>query len=424
MRLLENSNTISLYKTLTEDFFNPGKYFQIFQDMLDIDAEKWNSTNDQKVRDSLAMPFVKAFWDKYREEMTEDDLIALFDDLEDNNYHTEYRLLHDLVWPKKNFNESENLIDKDQKDFEDLVLRDFLIYLEDRHGVESLEDAERVRHNVTNEDINDYFTGLFPEVFDYDDEETALAAERFIRNKYGVLDGRTSDVQENDDETNYAAEEEADATERMERRYGSMNEDEDSYFRGVKILDNVYNNSEYEALWDKSFKKLVPKTGKAETPIGEVLRCFSSLSHAYYQNGDIMSRLQYQPGYLRDAYDLASAVNELGDETLISLKDKMWSTRRESAYAKYMAAFYEYFIKKYLMADNLTEAKKPKTKQDTRVVMQQGNVTCIKENDTYLVFENEADNEVEHESEDSAMQDFLERVGIDANTELEDKENK
>ena len=43
-------------------------------------------------------------------------------------------------------------------------------------------------------------------------------------------------------------------------------------------------------------------------------------------------------------------------------------------------------------------SKKPKAKkEDKRVIMQQGNVTCIKENESYLVFENEADNEVEHE---------------------------
>ena len=71
----------------------------------------------------------------------------------------------------------------------------------------------------------------------------------------------------------------------------------------------------------------------------------------------------------------------------------------------------------------LDEANKPKKekKEDKRVVMQQGNVTCIKENESYLVFENESDNEVEHDSEESAMQDFMERVGIDANSEL--KEN-
>ena len=70
----------------------------------------------------------------------------------------------------------------------------------------------------------------------------------------------------------------------------------------------------------------------------------------------------------------------------------------------------------------LEESKKPKKetkKENKRVVMQQGNVTCFKENDsTYYVFENESDNEVEYDNEEAAMQDFLERVGIDPNNEL------
>ena len=296
MRLLENSNTLSLYNSLNEDFFNPCKYMEIIQG-FDIDADKWNSTNSQAERDAMVRPQLEEFWKKYGNEIIENNMVeTLFDDLEDCNYHTEYRLLRDIIEKDsmKGMNESENMINKDQEDFEELVLRDFLIYLDDRYGVETLEDAERVRHNVSNKDINDYFTGLFPEIFDYDDEETAIEAEKIIRNKYGILDSREPSEPEYDDgDTNWTAEEEADATERLENKYGSMN-----------------------------------------------------------------------------------------------------------------------------------EAKKPKNKQDTRVVMQQGNVTCIKENDTYLVFENEADNEVEHETEDSAMQDFLERVGIDANTELEDKENK
>ena len=70
----------------------------------------------------------------------------------------------------------------------------------------------------------------------------------------------------------------------------------------------------------------------------------------------------------------------------------------------------------------LKESKKPKKeKKDKRVIMQQGNVTCFKENeDTFYVFENEHDNEVEYNNENDAMQDFMERVGIDTNKELKE----
>lgn len=197
--------------------------------------------------------------------------------------------------------------------------------------------------------------------------------------------------------------------------------DNENLTEAKKNLDDLYNNEELENIWNNKFDSLVPKEGKAGDTIGEIMRCYSSLSHALLQNGDILSRLYTtgQRGYYEKACELNDAVNELGDETLINLLDKMWNTRSRSAYEHYLAEFYEYFLNKYLRDETLTEAKKPKAKkEDKRVVMQQGNVTCIKENSSYFVFENENDNEVEHDSEESAMQDFLERVGVNPNSEL------
>jgi len=139
-----------------------------------------------------------------------------------------------------------------------------------------------------------------------------------------------------------------------------LKEDDKSYSKGVNVLDKLYSNPEYEALWDKKFNELVPKSGKAKTTIGEIMRGFSSLSHAYYQNGDTVNSLyrqHFNSGYLQDAHDLYKAVKELGDRTLIDLTDKMFNTRRESAYCKYMAAFYEYFINNYLSKENINESE-------------------------------------------------------------------
>lgn len=201
-----------------------------------------------------------------------------------------------------------------------------------------------------------------------------------------------------------------------------LKENDDSYSKGIEILDRVYKNQGLEDSWNEAFNKLVPKTGNAKTDIGEVLRCFSSLSHAFYQNGDIISRLQYQPGYYHDALDLSKAVNNIGDSTLIDLVDKMWGTRLESAYAKYMASFYEYFINKYLKDSNLEESTKPKEKkEDKRVLMQQGNVSCVKENNIFKVFENEDENLSEYDNQDEAMKDALSRCSIDPDNELKDE---
>lgn len=181
----------------------------------------------------------------------------------------------------------ESPLNKDDEDFKDAVIRDFITYLDDVYGVETLEDAERVRKNVTNDDVNDYFTSSFYDILDYDDFDAANVAEEIIRREFHVPD--TSNKQDND--ANSTAEE----------------------------TDNL------------------------------------------------------------------EEANEL---------------------------------------TKLEEAKKPKNeeREDKRVVMQQGNVTCFKENDnTYYVFENENDNEVEHDNEESAMQDFMERVGIDIENELKEE---
>ena len=84
-------------KRLNEDFWNPGKYFQLLQDMENIDIKAWKATNDQAARDAMVRPFLQEFWDKYKEEMDESDIEALFDDMEDSNYHTEYRVLRDII---------------------------------------------------------------------------------------------------------------------------------------------------------------------------------------------------------------------------------------------------------------------------------------------------------------------------------------
>ena len=76
-----------------------------------------------------------------------------------------------------------------------------------------------------------------------------------------------------------------------------------------------------------------------------------------------------------------------------------------------------------ILSVSLTEsAKSKKKKEDKRVIMQQGNVTCFKESDSkFLVFENENDNEKEYKDQESAMRDFMNRVGVDIDNELQEK---
>ena len=94
-------------ESLKEDFWNPGKYFKALQDMEDIDGDKWNSAN-QEERDKMVTPYLTNFWNKYKEEMTQADLDALFDDMEDSNYHTPLRVLQDIINKDKGNKVSES----------------------------------------------------------------------------------------------------------------------------------------------------------------------------------------------------------------------------------------------------------------------------------------------------------------------------
>ena len=108
-----------------------------------------------------------------------------------------------------------NILNTSKESLKDVVERDFQVYLEDKYDIKSFEELDNLK--VTNDDVNDYFTGLFYEIFDEDDLDTANEAEKIIRNKYGLTDIRSEDYQEYDDgDTNWAAEEEADAVERLE----------------------------------------------------------------------------------------------------------------------------------------------------------------------------------------------------------------
>lgn len=387
-----------------------------------------------------------------------------------------------------NLKESESIPSMKDENFNETVLRDFRLFLMDKYGDELYKD-------VTDEDVNEYFTGMFYDIWDNDDLDSANAAEDIIRAEYHVSD--KSDDYEYDGDTNWAAEEEADATERMERRYGSMDESVKPLNEGGIYPVDIYEEAN-QALVNKLAEvlgcdssedisvdglELIPAKGfgsggqywfRAQVNIGQagayhedfIWKALEAVKdqcpHLYkvYENGT-----QLGPGSaitgesnglevnyystidIEDDEEVSNGLSfEYSDEDLEIAGCDLKTLEAEEApvgdylcnlIKEHMSELIE-LLKSYEISDDyeetddmeeynesvkLKEAKKPKEKkEDKRVVMQQGNVTCFKENDnTYLVFENESDNEVEHDSEESAMQDFLERVGIDANAELKEE---
>ena len=122
---------------------------------------------------------------------------------------------------------TETQTDSDEKSFYDYVVEDFNTYL-DHNNISP--------DNITEEDLGDYFTGFVHEIESDEDIDELNRAEDFIRSKYNIIDN-TDDYQEYDDgDTDWAAEEEADAIERMERRYGNVNE---SASRIFKVNDHL-----------------------------------------------------------------------------------------------------------------------------------------------------------------------------------------
>ena len=110
-----------------------------------------------------------------------------------------------------NLKESESIPSMKDENFNETVLRDFRLFLMDKYGDELYKD-------VTDEDVNEYFTGMFYDIWDNDDLDSANAAEDIIRAEYHVSD-KSDDYEYDDGDTNWAAEEEADALERFENRY-------------------------------------------------------------------------------------------------------------------------------------------------------------------------------------------------------------
>ena len=152
------------------------------------------------------------------------------------------------------------------ENFADYVLRDFRLFLMDRYDDELYRD-------VTEDDVNDYFTGMFFEIMDYDDLDSANAAEDIIRAEYHISDN-TDDYQEYDDgDTDWAAEEEADALERFENRYmgggngANFNESEDSERILAKLVKDLPDIVEYKGKTYQAFNVMSNDTTGATSKV-------------------------------------------------------------------------------------------------------------------------------------------------------------
>lgn len=266
--------------------------------------------------------------------------------------------------------ESESIPSMRDENFNETVLKDFRLFLMDKYGDELYKD-------VTEDDVNEYFTGMFYDIWDNDDLESANAAEDIIRAEYHLSDK------------------------------SDFNESEDSEIILAKLVKDLPDTVEYKGKTYQAFNVMSNDTT-------------GDTSKVYYCNME--NTPNGDPQESNDYFFVVATLKKTdrgykGVDHINYVEDLTEGVKiRESVKPLNEGGIYPVEIEE--------EAKKQskEKKEDKRVVMQQGNVTCFKENaNTYLVFENESDNEVEHDSEESAMHDFLERVGIDANAELKEK---
>ena len=265
--------------------------------------------------------------------------------------------------------ESEEFpLNKDDEGFNETVLRDFRLFLMDKYGDELYQD-------VTDEDVNEYFTGMFYDIWDNDDFDTANAAEDIIRAEYHVPDK------------------------------SDFNESEDSERILAKLVKDLPNTVEYKGKTYQAFNVMSNDTTGATSKV-----YYCNMENT--PNGDPQESNDYffVVATLKKTdrgYKGVDHINYVEDLTE-GVSNRKHTTERAS--------------NKHKVRESVKLDEDKEKKEDKRVVMQQGNVTCFKENDnTYYVFENENDNEVEHDNEESAMQDFMERVGIDIENELKEE---
>lgn len=237
----------------------------------------------------------------------------------------------------ESLNENNIFNNASKKNLKDVVERDFQVYLEDKYDIKSFEELDNLK--VTEDDVNDYFTGLFYDIFDEDDLDTANEAEKIIRNKYNLLDTFNEEA--------------------------SVNNLKESFY--VKIW--------IEAAEDYQDYQECKTRDEAEKVVADLKK-----------NGEKA---------IIETFSEDSRDSDLTDEV-------EWynNTFNESAKPK--------------------KEKKP----EERIIMQQGNVTCLKKDNKFKVFEDTDTNLAEYDNQEEAMRDALNRCGVNPDNELsEEKDN-
>ena len=298
---------------------------------------------------------------------------------------------------------TETQNDSDKKSFYDYVVEDFNTYL-DHNNISP--------DNITEEDLGDYFTGFVHEIENDEDIDELNRAEDFIRSKYNIIDN-TDDYQEYDDgDTNWAAEEESDALDRFENRYMSGGNGA-SFNESVRYATNI----DWEIDGDNKTKEELPKKVEIPQDVTE---------------DNVADWLSDKYGWLVNSVSITESANDRyqvrefdGPGAKFGVYDTKQKKFVQKGSKKVMIASCNDLNKKASLKESVKFKKKTKKekKSEERVIMQQGNVTCLKKDNKFKVFEDADTNLVEYDNQEEAMRDALNRCGVNPDNELHEEKD-
>ena len=263
--------------------------------------------------------------------------------------------------------ENKSIPSMKDKNFNETVLRDFRLFLIDKYGDELYKD-------ITDEDVNEYFTGMFYDIWDNDDLDSANAAEDIIRTEYHISD--KSDYYESENSEKILA----------------------------NLVKDLPDTVEYKG-----------KTYQAFNVVGSDTT--GATSNVYYCNME--NTPNGDPQESNDYFFVVATLKKTdrgykGVDHINYVEDLTEGTSEVIENASDVRD-------KYLNKE-LNESKSSKNKKkERRVIMKQGNITCLKDGNSYLVFEDEDKNKSEYKSQEEAMRDMLNRCGINPDNELKEE---
>ena len=339
---------------------------------------------------------------------------------------------------------TETQNNSDEKSFYDYVVEDFNTYL-DHNNISP--------DNITEEDLGDYFIGFVHEIENDEDIDELNRAEDFIRSKYNIIDN-TDDYQEYDDgDTDWAAEEESDALDRFENRYMSggngatLKESEDSERILAKLVKDLPDIVEYKGKMYQAFNVMSNDTTGAtskvyycnmeNTPNGDPQesndyffvvatlkktdRGYKGVDHINYIE-DLTEGVKHITESASDRYQVREFDGPGAKFGVYDTKQKKFVQKGSK---KVMIASCNDLNKKASLKESVKSKKKAKKekKPEERIIMKQGNVTCLKKDSKFKVFEDADTNLVEYDNQEEAMRDALNRCGVNPDNELHEEKD-